>query len=58
MFDLINVFDIFIPQLLLYPNPQDPLNGDAAITMINDYEKYKNKVKFKIGEGICEKVRE
>lgn len=45
MFELINVFDVFLPQLLLYPNSSDPLNGDAATLHLNDSEAYKAKVR-------------
>lgn len=45
MFDLFNVFDQFLPQLLLYPNPSDPLNGEAAALMMRDSEAYKEKVR-------------
>lgn len=43
--DLINVFEVFLPQLLLYPNPSDPLNGDAASLMMKDKKQYDEKVK-------------
>ena len=45
MFDLVNIFDVFLPQLLLYPNPKDPLNGEAASKYINDEARYKEIVK-------------
>jgi ubiquitin-conjugating enzyme E2 H len=44
MFDLINIFDIFLPQLLLYPNPADPLNPQAANLHNKNQDKYKEKV--------------
>ncbi|KAG7021469.1 Ubiquitin-conjugating enzyme E2 5, partial [Cucurbita argyrosperma subsp. argyrosperma] len=42
---LLNVFEVFLPQLLLYPNPSDPLNGDAASLMMKDRKQYDEKVK-------------
>jgi ubiquitin-conjugating enzyme E2 H len=44
MYDLKNVFDIFLPQLLMYPNPTDPLNGEAAAFLLKDPDKYKFRV--------------
>jgi len=45
MFDLLNVFDVFLPQLLLYPNPADPLNGEAAALMLREPERYQAKIR-------------
>ena len=45
MFDLVNVFEVFLPQLLLYPNPTDPLNGEAAALLMRDPSAYASKVK-------------
>ncbi|GAB2232165.1 hypothetical protein Droror1_Dr00011192 [Drosera rotundifolia] len=45
MFDLVNVFEVFLPQLLLYPNPSDPLNGEAAALMMRDRPNYDQRVK-------------
>ncbi|CAN6443223.1 unnamed protein product [Victoria cruziana] len=45
MFDLLNVFEVFLPQLLLYPNPTDPLNSDAASLMMRDKQQFEQKVK-------------
>ncbi|KAG7953058.1 hypothetical protein I3843_12G091400 [Carya illinoinensis] len=45
MFDLVNIFEVFLPQLLLYPNPSDPLNGEAAALMMKDRTAYEQTVK-------------
>ena len=45
MFNLVNVFDQFLPQLLTYPNPADPLNGEAAALMMRDSAAFERKVR-------------
>jgi len=45
MFDMINIFEVFLPQLLRYPNPTDPLNGEAAALLMRDPKNYEIKVK-------------
>ena len=45
MFDLVNVFSVFLPQLLLYPNPADPLNRQAAQLLMKDPTAYQSRVK-------------
>lgn len=45
MYDMINIFEAFLPHLLRYPNPSDPLNGEAAALMLRDPKAYESKVK-------------
>lgn len=43
--DMINIFEVFLPQLLRYPNPTDPLNGEAAAMLMREAAGYELKVK-------------
>ncbi|KAI0174806.1 ubiquitin-conjugating enzyme [Pestalotiopsis sp. NC0098] len=45
MYDMINIFESFLPQLLRYPNPSDPLNGEAAALLMREPKSYEVKVK-------------
>ncbi|OUM54445.1 hypothetical protein BVG19_g3835 [[Candida] boidinii] len=45
MFDMFNIFDTFLPQLLCYPNAADPLNSDASSLYTRDQDSYLRKVK-------------
>ncbi|KAL8271020.1 hypothetical protein Esti_005061 [Eimeria stiedai] len=49
LYSLVNVFDTFLPQLLTYPNPQDPLNSEAASLLNRDKEQYDQRVKEHVG---------
>lgn len=50
---MINVFEFFLPQLLRYPNPTDPLNGEAAALLMREPQSYEAKVK-----GFCFLIRD
>ncbi|KAI5204470.1 hypothetical protein E4T39_03542 [Aureobasidium subglaciale] len=45
MYEMVNIFEVFLPQLLRYPNPTDPLNGEAAALMMREPKSYEAKVK-------------
>ena len=42
---MVNIFSMFLPQLLLYPNATDPLNGDAASLYLQDRDEYYARIK-------------
>lgn len=45
LYSLVNVFDIFLPQLLTYPNAADPLNADAGSLLLQDKDEYESKIR-------------
>eukprot|EP00746_Dinoflagellata_sp_MGD_P041429 gnl/MRDRNA2_/MRDRNA2_200223_c0_seq1.p1 gnl/MRDRNA2_/MRDRNA2_200223_c0~~gnl/MRDRNA2_/MRDRNA2_200223_c0_seq1.p1 ORF type:complete len:200 (-),score=22.68 gnl/MRDRNA2_/MRDRNA2_200223_c0_seq1:148-747(-) len=45
LYNLVNIFEVFLPQLLTYPNPTDPLNENAAALLMRDKSQYDSKVR-------------
>jgi ubiquitin-conjugating enzyme E2 H len=45
LYSLLNVFEQLLPQLLAYPNPQSPLNADAAALLLRDPAAYDARVR-------------
>lgn len=45
MYELCNIVEVFLPQLLLYPNPSDPLNSYAGELYSRNIEEFNEKVK-------------
>ncbi|TBU10430.1 ubiquitin-conjugating enzyme, partial [Hamiltosporidium tvaerminnensis] len=58
LYDLLNVVEIFLPQLLSYPNALDPLNSEAANMYINDKPKYEKVVKEYVDKYAIPNIKE
>jgi len=48
-----HLFDVYLPQLLAYPNPDDPFNLDAASEMKRDPKAYEEHVLRYVREYAC-----
>lgn len=54
---MINIFEVFLPQLLRYPNPNDPLNGEAAALLMRHPKDYEAKVKGAFFSPVGDRMR-
>ena len=48
MFELVNIFESFLPQLLSYPNASDPLNVEAARLYNSCMKLYETRVRQEV----------
>ena len=48
IYNLVTIFETLLPQLLLYPNPEDPLNIEAASLMKKNINEYNTIVQLYI----------
>ena len=46
MYELKNIFEQFLPYLLAYPYPKDPLNGEAAKLQLTKESEYNERVNY------------
>ena len=44
-YSLLNIYEMFLPQLLTYPNPDDPLNREAALIYKTNRRVFASRVK-------------
>ena len=58
IYDLLNIVDVMIPQLLINPNPNDPFNVEASKMFTSDMELYKFEVARCIENHSCRKAYE
>mmetsp|Transcript_45398 Transcript_45398/g.125167 ORF Transcript_45398/g.125167 Transcript_45398/m.125167 type:complete len:222 (+) Transcript_45398:401-1066(+) len=56
MFNLVNIFEQFLPHLLRYPNPTDPLNGEAAALLMRDPDAYNLRIRDHVRQYASAKI--
>ena len=53
MYDLSHIVSVFIPQLLQYPNAEDPLNQEAGRLYLENREEYNRQVLLHVEKYAC-----
>lgn len=56
MFGLLNIFENFLPHLLRYANPTDPLNNEASRLMTKDEDSYTETIKKYVQKYALKKI--